>query len=269
MDEIIADDGCRIRFDVSGAGPTILLIPGLGGAASFWSTIVPLLSNDFQVVAVDHRGAGRSDRPDGPYRVAQIASDTVAILGKLGASRAHIVGHSTGGVVAQSIAIDLPQMVESLVISGSWDRPDARFRQLFQARLEILLQAGPATYQRLTHALGFPAEWLEHETQALERAVDGAQAKLEPIPVSVSRIRMLLEHDRSDEIDRIASPTLVIGATDDAIVPFYYSERLAASIRNARLERTLGGHFFPQVDPKDFAQRLRSFLKEGSCPQAN
>jgi aminoacrylate hydrolase len=261
MSYVVAGDGCRVAYDVAGSGSDLVLIPGLGGAASFWSAIVPLLTDRFRVVAVDHRGAGRSDRPEGSYFLRQIASDTLAVLDALGVGAAHVVGHSTGGVVAQCVAIDAPGRVASLVLSGSWDRPDARFRELFQARLEVLLRAGPAVYQRLTHALGFPAEWLEQEHAALEQAIERAPATLEPIAVAAARIQMLLRDDRADELGRIRCRTLVLGADDDAIVPLYHSHRLAALIPAARLQVLSGGHFFPRVRSAAFAAIIGSFAR--------
>ena len=77
MPTLLASDGCRVTYDVSGKGEALLLIPGLGGAASFWNDIVPLLVDRYKVISFDHRGTGRSDRPVGKYSVPRIAQDAV------------------------------------------------------------------------------------------------------------------------------------------------------------------------------------------------
>lgn len=254
-------DGCSIHVSEHGSGSPILFIPGLGGAASFWDAVVPHFSDSYRTIAVDHRGAGRSDRPEGPYSIELIAADSVEILGHLGLERVHVVGHSTGGRIAQTIALQHPERVDHLVISGSWDVPDARFELLFRTRLQVLQQAGPAAYQNLTHALGFPADWIATHGAELAQAVFSAAKNLAPLPVTIARILMLLEQGDAPDLARITAPTLVIGAPDDALVPFYHSQHLADAIPGARLEALPGAHFFPRVHPQRFAALVRAFLE--------
>jgi aminoacrylate hydrolase len=267
MPTITAPDGCRIAFDVTGDGDALLLIPGLGGAATFWEPVAPLLAKHNHVVTMDHRGAGRSDRPAASYSIEQIAADAVQVMDVLGIGCAHIVGHSTGGVIAQVLVLDHPDRVNRLVISGSWARFDARMALLFQARADVLERAGPEVYQRLTHALGFPAAWIEGHGAQLEDAVAAAGANLAPLEVALKRIRMLSRTDRSKDLARIAAPTMIIGAPDDPMVPFYQSEKLAATIPGARLERISGSHFFPRVKPDQFAAVVRDFLEGPDGPR--
>ncbi|CAN7250540.1 alpha/beta fold hydrolase [Rhizobium sp. LjRoot30] len=262
MPIVSVSDGCRVTYDVSGQGEALLLIPGLGGAASFWNDIVPLLTDHFRVIAFDHRGTGRSDRPEGAYSISRIAADAIAILDAENIGSAHVVGHSTGGMVAQYIALDAPERVKTLVISGSWEKPDARFVAMFEARLAVLREAGPRVYQKLTHAIGFPARFLEQNRELLQRAVDNAAAALSPLSVAQARIEMLLTDERSEDLARIVAPTLVIGATDDALIPFSHSQELAAAIPDARLAVIDGAHFFPRVHPADYAGMVRQFLEE-------
>src|SRR5882757_8604983 len=125
---ITARDGCRLFASVAGEGDALFLIPGLGGLANFWNALVPLLQRRFKIVLMDHRGTGRSDRPEQSYSVELLARDAVDVLDHFGISRAHIVGHSTGGAIAQVLAIDHASRVDRLVLSGSWDQPDAAFR---------------------------------------------------------------------------------------------------------------------------------------------
>lgn len=263
MPDILASDGCRLTYDVSGSGEPLLLIPGLGGAAAFWSAIVPLLKERYKVVSFDHRGTGRSDRPRERYSISRIAKDAVEILDECGLSKANVVGHSTGGMVAQFLALDFAPKVDRLVISGSWDKPDARFRMMFETRLAVLLEAGPKVYQKLTHALGYPSGYLETESAALHEVVEGADQALSPLAVAASRLEMLLSDERSSELANIKAPTLVIGATDDALVPFYHSQRLASAIPGAQLAVLDGAHFYPKVHPARFANMVHQFLEYG------
>ncbi|SFY40116.1 Serine aminopeptidase, S33 [Paracoccus pantotrophus] len=258
----VADDGCRIHYQLDGNGPPCLLIPGLGGEAGFWQGVASTIENDYHLIRIDHRGAGDSDRPTGGYSIPRIMRDVLGVLDDLHIRRAHVVGHSTGGMIAQTLAVEAPERVAGLVLSGTWERVDTRFTRLFQARLALLEQAGPVAYHKLTQALGYDAGWIEANRAALDAELKQADTRLQPIAVQAARIRMLMEHDVFDRLGRITAPTLVIGGSDDALIPFASSERLAAAISGARLASLPGGHFFPKAYPAPYAALLADFLKE-------
>ena len=181
MPSVVSPDGCRLYYERTGAGPAVVLIPGLGGDGRFWAGTVARLAARFDLLAVDHRGAGRSDRPPGPYTIGGIAEDVLAVMDAEGIEAAHLIGHSTGGAVVQTIALDSPRRARSLVISGSWDRPDARFRAVFEARA-VLLDAGLAgAYQQFTHVFGYEPAYIEAHATELDRAVTAAGVALAPL----------------------------------------------------------------------------------------
>ena len=128
---------------MAGEGEPLLLIPGLDGSAAFWDPLVPLLAPRFTIILMDHRGTGRSERPQQSYSVELLARDAIDVLDHFGIASTHIVGHSTGGAIAQVLAIEQASRVRHMVLSGSWASPDPQFRLLFEARLAILNAAGP------------------------------------------------------------------------------------------------------------------------------
>ncbi|MCK0196719.1 alpha/beta hydrolase [Ancylobacter sp. 6x-1] len=260
MPLVAMSDGCRVHYDIMGRGAPVVLIPGLGGDGRFWEPVAERLVHGFMLIVVDHRGAGRSDRPLGPYSIERIAADVLEIMNAEEVHRAHLVGHSTGGAIVQTLALDAAERADRIVISGSWARPDARFRMLFQARLALLEANQPEIYQAFTHVLGYSAEWLASHEHGLDGAVERARAALAPLDVTAARLRMLLAFDRAGEIGRIAAPTLVLGALDDEMVPYAHSLRIAEAIPSALLDSMAGGHFFPRTDPHRFAELVRGFL---------
>ncbi|MBV8513252.1 MAG: alpha/beta fold hydrolase, partial [Xanthobacteraceae bacterium] len=164
--KVRADDGCMLHVEREGRGAPLLLIAGLGGTADFWAPLRPLLRDEFELVLFDHRGTGRSDRPSGGYSVQRIAADALAIMDALRIERAHVVGHSTGGAVTQTLALDAADRVDHIVISASWARSDYCFRLLFETRLAVLEQAGAKAYAALGQVLGFPPAWItDHEAE--------------------------------------------------------------------------------------------------------
>jgi aminoacrylate hydrolase len=225
-----ADDGCRIYYELFGnCGPRVVLIPGLGGDGRFWSGVVSELCDDFSLIVVDHRGAGRSDRPQSVYSIGRIAADIAGVCASE-CGNAHFVGHSTGGAIAQTLALDHPQLGLSYTISSSWARADERFRSLFKARLELLENGLTEAYQRLTHVFGHETSYLEAHSERLADAVCTATEVLAPLPVAAARVRMLLDHDRLSELARLIAPVHVIARRQR------YSDT-AGNVRNHRQRR--------------------------------
>lgn len=256
----ITADGTRIYYEHQGrTGPLVALVPGLGGDGRFWAGVAAELVRDHRLVIIDHRGAGRSDRPRQTYTLAGIAADVAGILDTL-PEPVHFVGHSTGGAIAQHIGLDYPHLARSLVMSSTWARGDARFRELFRARADLLHAGQVAAYQRLTNVLGHAADYLAAHEAELAAGIATAGEKLAPLDVTAARVEMLLDHDRLNELPRIALPTLVIGADADEITPLPMSEAIAAAIPGAQLVRVAGAHFHPLADPAGFAVHLRAFF---------
>ena len=261
MAPLTVRDGCRLEVETTGAGPALVLIPGLGGSAIFWSAMLPALAADRLVVTFDHRGAGRSERPEGTYSIEGLADDLVDILDALGLAHADLLGHSTGGAIAQLVAAKAPERVRSLILSATWHRPDLHFRTLFEARLAVLEILGPEAYARLTQVIGYLPDWLVAHPELVEHAVARASADLKPLSVAAARIRMLLAFAGLDDLSRIRQPTLVVGAKDDMIVAFGQSVALADGISGAHLLAREGGHFFPRIQPDRFVADVLDFLR--------
>src|SRR3954470_2981688 len=106
----------ELYYEETGSGPPLLLIAGLSGNTLGWSMLQPVLAEHFRVIAFDNRGAGRSSAPPGPYTTAQMAQDAVALLDYFDIDRAHIIGQSMGGMIAQELALAHPERVDRLVL---------------------------------------------------------------------------------------------------------------------------------------------------------
>ncbi len=259
--KVRADDGCMLNVEREGAGPPLLLISGLGGTADFWTPVRPLLRDDFELVLFDHRGTGRSDRPSHGYSIKRIAADVLAIMDALRINRAHVIGHSTGGAVTQTLALDAADRVDRIVISASWARPDYYFRLLFDTRLAVLQHAGAAAYASLGQVLGFPPAWITEHEADVRRAIARAEQELASPDATAARLRMLFEHDRLADLPRITAPTLVLGASDDMIVPVAHARAIAGQIPDAELYELTGGHFFPRSQTAWFVEIVSRFLR--------
>ena len=197
---------------------------------------------------------GESDKPRGVYSVGNFAKDVIAIMDAAGIERAHMVGTSTGGAIAQVLCIDYAERVQSAAICCSWTRCDHFFRRQFEMRKRILLSMGTEALMLSTSTtLNDPRWFTEHYGELLERE-RGLLERAGPPEVDAERIDAILAFDESMRLGRIKSPVIVIGAKNDAVCPPYYSEQLAAAIPGATLSLYEdGGHFNAQI--RDFMTR--------------
>src|ERR1700760_3908863 len=104
MPRIVIGDGA-LYYERQGVGFPVMFVTGLGGFASFWQDQVAAFAKQFDVVTHDHRGIGQSDKSPISYTVDRMAEDVIGLMNALGIDRAHVVGHSTGGAIAQTLAV--------------------------------------------------------------------------------------------------------------------------------------------------------------------
>ncbi len=258
-------DGDRLYYEVHGEGPALLLVPGLGGVGAFWSVHLPRLTQRFKVVLHDHRGTGQSSRTEMRYSVDQMADDVAQLITGLRLERAHLIGHSTGGAIGQTLAIDRPELIDRLVLTATWTAADDYFHRLFDIRSQVLRDAGMAVYAQLSSLFMRPPWWTQDNMATVLEEEARAAAASTP-EIMLSRIEAIVAFDRRDDLLRIAAPTLVVGAQDDMVAPAYYSEALAELIPGAELAILPdGGHFFPVVAAEEFQRVVLEFLGAGAA----
>jgi len=252
---------CHLYYERHGAGFPVLFISGLTGLGSYWRDQVPVFARGFEVVLHDHRGVGQSDLSRTAYTVDRMAGDVVQLMDALGIARAHVVGHSTGGAIAQILALEHPQRLASVVIAASWTKADAYFRRLFALRREILARLGPAAYLQAATLLLYPGFWISRNNERLRQLEAQLLATFAPPEIVISRIDAILAFDRSSELSRIRTPALIVAAQDDIVTPPYFSEELARLIPGAEVKFfPQGGHCFSQVLSREFNQAVLPFL---------
>src|SRR3990167_9486363 len=113
----ITANNISMHYEQHGTGDDLVLIGGLTSDHQVWKSALRILSQYFRVLIFDNRGAGQTDTPDLPYTTELMAKDTLALMTALNIPRAHIVGHSLGGCIAQQMALIAPDKVKKLVIA--------------------------------------------------------------------------------------------------------------------------------------------------------
>jgi pimeloyl-ACP methyl ester carboxylesterase len=249
----------RIAWEERGEGAPLLLIQGLGYARWSWDPVVPGLAERHRVLWFDNRGIGESDKPPGPYTARELADDALQVLDEAGVERAHVLGASLGGMVAQELAAAAPARVEKLVLCCT--TPGG---------------ADTVPMPEVTVQLFAAAATLAPET-ALRRFVENALGSNPPPGLADELYRRRLENPPDPAgwqaqaaagttfagVDgTLAAPTLILTGTDDNVVDPRNADVLAARIPGARVARFEGaGHLFFWEQPGAFVRIVSEFLR--------
>src|SRR6516162_261256 len=208
-----------IYFETHGAGTPVMLVPGLGGVGSYWNPNIPAFAQKYQVVLHDHRGTGQSSRSRIHYTVDQMTDDLLAVMNHLEIEKAHLVGHSTGGAIGQTLAAKHPERLISLVIYASWTKADPFFRRVFEARRALLTEVGVSAYVRSGPVFLYPDWWINQNIALLEEREKTTIPNAASPEIGASRIDAIIDFDRTAGLGKIKTPTMVICAKDDFVTP--------------------------------------------------
>lgn len=256
----------RVHYEEAGQGDPVLLINGLSAPAANWALQVRALAQHFRVITFDNRGVGETDLPPDPvYTTAQLADDAAGLLRQLKIPRAHVIGSSMGGTIAQELAIQHARLVRSLVLACTWTDGDARFLHTIESWIALANRV--PVEERLRHVIYpwvFSPRFFEN-TENVETAFERAMAyPHQTKPEGIERQgRGLLAWNgtRTRRLGAIRLPTLVLVGKDDILTPPAFSRTLARRIRGARLKVLPGGHAFFVEEAEAFNRTVIRFLK--------
>lgn len=250
--------GVELAYTRKGSGVPVMLITGLSGRGKEWGPQVDLFAKDFDVIVPDHPGCGDSSRPD-EFTLSHHTEAMAGLLRHLDCGPAHFVGSSTGGAIAQLLALDHPDVVRSISLVSSWARADDFFRHQFAARKEVLERLGPAQYATVSALFLFsPGFFRDHYAEVEQWHKSASQGDPE---VMAARIDMILQHDQLDRLPLIDKPALVLVGAADACTPSHFSRELARAIPAAESVVTEGGHLIYKEAVAEFHRLVSEFLR--------
>jgi pimeloyl-ACP methyl ester carboxylesterase len=249
----------RISYRVEGKGDPLVMIMGFTAGRSGWARQTPFFRKCYRVITFDNRGAGKSDKPAGPYSTRMMADDTVRLMDLLGIEKAHILGMSMGGMIAQELAINYPQRVMKLVLASTYARRDetsgdaveeARFLRLTPEQRTTAMVGLAFNKPFYRFAFSLIAGVMTRFTKASDRAGTEGQSEA------------CVRHDALERLSQITAPTLVIVGTEDRLIKPVSSDVIAARIPNTKLVRIEGGsHYFSFEMANVFNREVLSFLR--------
>jgi len=282
---LASNGGVDVYYEVDGPSdsPTVVLVEGLGYGRWMWNWQRDALAERYETIVVDNRGTGKSDAPEGPYSIAEMAADVEAVLADHGhqttsdgqsesrgdsddgVERAHLVGASMGGMIVQRYALDYDRAASiSLLCSspGGEDAPAA------SPEVQARMVAEPEGYDerevirhRMAPAMtdGFPAQ----NDDLLERIVDWRLEQDADEAPREAQLAAVGAFDAADRLGEIEVPALVAHGTADRILPVENADLLADGLPDARLELFEGGPHLFFIEQSDAVnETLLAFLDE-------
>ena len=258
-----------IDYDVVGEGYPLLLISGLGFGRWSWFKQVPALSEQFRTISFDLRSVGRLDTGNGAYSVANLAAHAAALLEHLEIERAHVVGTSLGGFVAQELALSRPDLVDRLVlISTSYGGSESEPMSL--ATLGRMLGWGAMDRQdavRRGLEVAVSDDYPALHPQEFDQMIGWRVADSPPLSEYTKQLVAGARFDASRSVEEIEAPTLILHGSEDRVVPTSNAVSLAERLPDAKL-RVLeeAGHLVFVERAEETNEEILDFLKTTPFP---
>lgn len=252
-------NGTSLRYELSGSGPTTLvLIHEMGGTLDSWEQCLPALNNSRQVLRYDTRGAGLSEKIRGTVTWDQMADDVAALLDAAGIKgKVSVAGIAVGAAIAMHFAVRHPDRAAALVLHGPATGTAADRRQATLDRAAAVEAGGMRSVVETSLAASYPPV-VRHDEQVFR---EFRARWLANDPESFAAInRMLAATDISNELSRVACPVLVTAGRHDSLRPSALIEPMAKQIPGAQFLELNSGHFASIQTPGTMAQAIHYFL---------
>ncbi|MGU3495882.1 alpha/beta fold hydrolase [Xanthobacteraceae bacterium A53D] len=258
-------DGCALYYELTGEGPPLVVIAGQGSGPDARQPLLEGLAKQHTVLSFDPRGTGRGDLAPQGDSIETLAMDALALMDAVGFRAASIMGLSTGTGQATVLAADHADRVERLVLASPWTHGDADFHTLQNLRKAAARTMPPDHYVHFNALLLYHPPYRRAHAERFDRMAREAMSKPQDAAGMAARLDAILAFDARPFYGRIACPTLVCGARDDLIMPFWFAEAAAQAIPHARLTPFAeGGHMFFDTLTEDFLAAALPFLSQKS-----
>jgi len=248
-----------IWWDSTGTGSPILLINGLSSPSDVWFRLAPLLAADHRVLTFDNLGTGRTGVPAEPWTMSDMAAAAAAVLEAAGEPRSAVLGISMGGMIAQELVLERPDLVSSLILVAThagmaYTNGDPEAAETIRAAGALPPEERYAIIARFAHAPSTPQTRID-EDAAVRATSPTSQAGYD------GQLAAAIPWSRLDELSGISCPTLVLhGAHDRMVGP---SSLLSDTIPGAQwIVLPDAGHQLFTDAPDEGAQVVLQFLKE-------
>lgn len=257
-------NGINIDYTIDGQGESMVLIMGLGGGRGSWRYQTGYFKKYYHTVIFDNRGVGKSDKPAGPYSIKMMVDDTMGLMDYLGIEKAHILGASMGGMIAQELAINHPERVNKLVLACTFAKAGRSSDSPEMNKAMEAFEKSPMDVesQRKLISAMLDLSFNARSNRVFIRPFAKVAMRFYSITGILEQMKAVSTHDTIDRLKMIRAPTLVITGSEDRLVNPTSSEVIAKLVPNAKLVILQGGgHTFFMEMHSDFNREVFHFLR--------
>jgi 3-oxoadipate enol-lactonase len=239
--------------------PVLVLGSSLGTSGAMWDPQVPALTEHVRLVRYDHRGHGRSPVPDGPYDLAELGADVLALMDALQLDQVHLGGLSLGGMVAMWVAANAPDRVDRLALlctSAKLGPPE-----IWTQRIAAVQAGGMESIADMVVGRWFTPSFVDANPSVVAEVRQGLLDT--PAAGYAGCCAAIQTMDLLADLPRVTAPTLVIAGTADVPTPPEHAHQIASLIPDARVEVVDGASHLANVSHVDTVTSLLvSFFTE-------
>jgi pimeloyl-ACP methyl ester carboxylesterase len=261
-------EGHRIAYYRTGQGPVMVLIHGITTYSFIWRKLIPGLKNDFDLIAIDLLGCGASDKPTGvDYSIKAQGRIIKKVLDNLGVGKVHLVTHDIGGGVGQIMAVDYPELAQSLVLINSVAYDYWPVQPITAMRIPIIRQLAMASldfgvFKAIVKRGIFHKERVTDELMELFwrplRTREGRQGFLQLAKCLNNNLLL----DIAEQLRALKIPVMIIRGDGDSYLTSDICEKLHREIPGSQLERIpTGGHFIHEDEPEQLISLIKNFYQ--------
>jgi pimeloyl-ACP methyl ester carboxylesterase len=233
-----------------------------GTHAAWGRPFLSALEQSFACIVFDNRGIGGSTPAEEPFTISELAADATGLLDALGIERAHVLGISMGGMIAQQLALDHPERLLSLTLGCTYcGGPGSQVMDGtdFQNLAEAMASGDQDRVFRAMWELNLSPDFRADQSRYPEFA---AMAAAVPVPQRTIELQLqaITAHDTQARLAELETPTLVIHGTADRVLPYPNGELIASLLPNGHLQRLEDvGHMFWWEQPTRAAELVRAY----------
>jgi proline-specific peptidase len=268
----------KIFYEIYGKGPPIILLHGFAMYKEFWIGQIHELSKHFKLITMDNRSCGKSNHPIESYEMDDLVEDVRGIMDFLKIQKAHLIGHSLGGMVAQNFALKYPHRLDKLVLIATLPKfpgGDTSGLEMYRnsqiSGYKAKLKDPESAFydkmkQRFTRnffkSMEKNPKYKFHEifsTEDLMKMEKNYGTSNERDITNLSNA--IAKHNTLNRLNNIKSKTLILVGQKDRMTPVVSSEEMHSKISNSELKIFKGGHFFPLEEAPEVNKTIIEFLK--------
>ena len=261
---ILRNRQVELYYEVHGNGEPLLLIAGLASDSQSWAIVLPELAKKFKTIVFDNRGCGRTKCEAEQISIEGMAGDALALLDHLQIEKAHVLGHSMGGYVAQQLCLDYPETVNHLVLAATSAVTNKRNKSLLN-NLVAYRESGMDLKEwfRCLFFWIFTRHFFE-DSKAVEVNLKLAVEYpwLQSGEGFKMQVKAINEFDNSGSLSKIRHETMIICGKEDILYNPYESIHVLSAIENSSVTIIENAaHAIPVENPVDFTESIVRFLK--------